>query len=138
MGALSASMIESWLLVMNDVKLRNQKHVENDVEEKVVRGFIEEADHFVIVQRRHFVGLIHFEDATGDTSTSFRWYGGGGRTLGWSKVGRINPSDKYVCTNDKLEMEDYIIGSGWQEQVWELQSKWKPVAGSYYEEAVED
>jgi hypothetical protein len=132
---VSGSIVEAWRLVSNDVKLRTVKHVDRDTEEKTVKGWLEQADHNVIVQRCHFVGLTLFSDDAGDSKTTFVWYIGGGMTMTWMKVGFIDPADKYVCTSDRIEIEDYVNGSGWEEQVWELVSKMKPVAGSYYEES---
>ena len=137
MGLL-AWRIEPWLLAINDVKLRTRSAREADVAAKLVYTWQEQADHFTIVQRRNFVRMSSFSDQTGDTTTSFSWYIGGGVTLTYTRAGRINPADQYVCTSDKVEIEDFVTGSGWQEQVWELQSKWTGVAGSYYEEAIDE
>ena len=134
MGVIAA-IVEPWRLVSNDVQLRTIKHIARDTEEKKVRGWLEQADHSVVVQRRQFVWMTAFSDDAGETSTIFTWYIGAGITHTWMKVGMISPADKYVCTRDRIEIEDYVNGVGWEEQVWELISKEKPVAGSYYEES---
>lgn len=138
-SGLQAVKIEDWLLVTNDVKLRTVKHVENDTAARKVRGWIEQADHLIVTQKRHFIGLIKHGSETGEEQSSFSWYVGGGRKFTFIKTLKIGDSSlKYVCTSDRVEIDDYITGSGWQTQVWELQSKFKPVDGSYYEEDVKD
>ena len=132
--SLTASILEPWLLVTNDVGLRSVKHVENDTEAKKVKGWLEQADHFVVTQKRHFVGLTHFDPDTGDEKSTFSWYVGNGSTLTFIRTLFKGPGNKYVCTKDRLEILDHVTGEGWETQVWEYQSKFEPVAGSYYEE----
>lgn len=132
---LNATRMEPWLLVSNDVKLRQEKRVETDALERVTRGWLEQADHGVIQQRRHFVGLIGFDPDAGEERHSFSWYVGGGRTLGFSRMGRAGT--EYVCSSDRIEITDVVTGSGWQTQVWELVSKFDVVPGSYYEESID-
>ncbi|NQT92550.1 MAG: hypothetical protein HQ559_07305 [Lentisphaerae bacterium] len=136
MGSLAAGTIENWLLQANDVNLVTSKVTEKDVAGQKVRGWLEQSDHFVIEQKRRFVNLVEFTDSTGDTSTSFTWQVGPGNLIGFTRVGRIDAADQYVCTKDRIEIDDHITGSGWQMQIWELQSKTTPVAASYFEEAV--
>lgn len=134
--SVSADRVEAWLLVSNDVKVRTRPHVKNDVENKKVSGWLEQADQFTVVQKRHFVGLSNFKDEAGDEgSGNFSWYVGGGKTLGFSKTS-TKGSPKWFCTQDSIVIQDHITGEGWETQVWELQSKFVPVAGSYYEEDV--
>ncbi len=138
-SGLQAQIIEDWLLVTNDVHLRSVKHVEHDTEEKKVRGWIEEADHLIVTQKRHFVGLINHKSETGEEASGFNWYVGGSRRMSFVKTLKVGDEKlKYVCRRDWIHIEDYITGSGWQYQVWELQSKFKPVDGTYYEEEVKD
>jgi len=136
--SLQADIVEAWLLKVNDVKLRTVKHVEHDVEARVVKGWLEEADHSIVTQSRAFIGLINHSPETGEERTGFSWYVGNGRTLSFNRVTRVDNTAVYVCVSDRLEIDDHIVGSGWQVQTWELQSKFKPVAGSYFEEVVED
>ena len=135
-GTLVATSIEEWLLLVNDVNLVTTKVTEKDTAARKVRGWLEQSDHFVVNQKRRFFGLQQWTDNTGDESSSFRWYVGGGVTLSFTRAGRISAGDKYICTKDRIEIDDHIAGSGWQEQVWELQSKSAPVAGSFFEETV--
>lgn len=133
--SVTSAILEPWLLVNLDVKIRTFKHVENDTENKKVIGWLEEADHFVVVQRRHFVGLRAFKDDAGKEGSSFSWYTGRGKLWTWFKSS-TKGAPRWVCTNDRVEVTDHITGEGWETQVWELQSKFVPVPGSYYEEQV--
>lgn len=135
--SLTAIWIDSWELLENDVCLRSVKHIEHDTDAKVVKGWLEQADHFVVRQKRRFRGFSGHTPETGDEKNSFSWYVGGGETYGFSRSGRTG-SEKYVCTRDRVVIEDIITGTGYQLQVWELQSKMEPVPGSYFEEAVLD
>lgn len=131
--AIQAIKVEPWLLVSNDVKVRTVKHITNDTENKKIIGWLEQADHFVVVQRRHFYGLQSFTDEAGnELSGSFSWYVGGGRTLSFIRAS-MRGSPKWICTNDRIEITDHITGEGWETQTWELQSKFEAVPGSYYE-----
>ncbi len=131
-----ADNVEAWLLVVNDVALLQQKHVENLTEEKKVVGWLEQADHAVITMRRHFVGLRAFEEETGTSRSQFTWYIGNKRFLTFTKISLQGRGNSYVCAKDRLYELDPITGSGWEEQTWECISKFVPVLGSYYEETV--
>jgi len=132
-GSLTADIVDDWILVDNDVNLRTEKRVQNDIEARVSRGWLEQSDASVIHIKRQFVGLTAWTDATGEEQSGFSYYVGR-RTLSFSRTG----GEKYLCTRDRLSIEDYVNGAGWQEQIWERHTDWDPVAGSYYEHPVED
>jgi len=133
MGALTADIVDSWLLVENDVNLRTEKRVENDFEARVSRGWLEQSDSSVVHIKRQFVGLLAWTDSTGDETSGFTYYVGR-RSLSFSRTGGL----EYLCTRDRLMIEDYVNGAGWQEQIWERQTEWEPVEGSYFENPVPD
>jgi len=133
MGALTADIVDSWLLVENDVNLRTEKRVENDFEARVSRGWLEQSDASVVHIKRQFVGLLAWTDATGDETSGFTYYVGR-RSLSFSRTGGL----EYLCTRDRIHIEDYVNGAGWQEQIWERHTEWEPVAGSYFENPVPD
>lgn len=135
-GSLTADTVEAWQLESNDVKLLTEKKSVVDLGRRVSMGWAEDSDLAIVVQKRHFVGLLSHVEAAGDTGSSFSWYVGGGHTLSWSKVSYNGRGSAYVCTEDKIEIEDYINGSGWQRQVWQHLSQSERVAGSYWEEPI--
>ena len=53
--SVSGSIVEGWLLVSNDVKVRTKPVIKNDVENKKVIGWLEQCDQFAVVQKRRFV-----------------------------------------------------------------------------------
>ena len=134
--SVSGSIVEGWLLVSNDVKVRTKPVIKNDVENKKVIGWLEQCDQFAVVQKRRFVGLSSFKDEAGEESVGmFSWYVGGGRNLTYSRTSNRG-TPKWFCTQNSIVIDDHITGTGWETQVWELQSKFQQVPGSYYEETI--
>lgn len=134
--SVSATWVEGWLLVENDVQLRTRKHVETDAAAGIVRGWLEQSDESSIQLKRHFVGLTAFDDETGDEKASFTYHVGNGNSLTFSRSGSAGASNKYLCTRDRIAIEDHIDGSGWEYQAWQKIGKWAMVEGSYYEETL--
>jgi hypothetical protein len=134
--AVTASWIDAWQLVENDVQLRTRKHVETDTANGIVRGWLEQSDDSSIQLKRHFVGVTSFTDETGNEKVSITYHVGNGVELGFSRVGMAGASNKYLCTRDRIVIEDHIDGNGWEYQTWQKIGKWEMVEGSYYEEPV--
>ncbi len=130
--SVTATYLEGWQLVENDTQLRNQKRREVDVAAGVVRGWLEQADVSSLAIKRHFVGLTAFTTEVGDESASFAYHVGNDVTLTFSSTG----GNKYLCTRDKVQIDDHIAGEGWEHQTWERVDKWRMVEDSYYEEAI--
>jgi hypothetical protein len=128
--SVTATILEDWQLVENDTQLRSQKRREVDVENRIVMGWLEQADVSSLTIKRHFIGLLSFTTSVGDESASFTYHVGAGVYLIFTRVG----GEKYLCTRDKPHIEDHIDGEGWETQVWERVAKWEMVEGSYYEE----
>jgi hypothetical protein len=134
--AVTATWIDAWQLVENDVQLRTRKHVETDAEAGVVRGWLEQSDESSISMKRHVVGLLSFTPETGEEKVGFSYHVGNGVTLSFSVSGAAGASNKYLCSRDKIAIEDHVDGEGWEHQTWQKISKWAMVEGSYYEEAL--
>jgi len=130
--SVEADILEGWQLVENDTQLRSQKRREVDVAAKLVMGWLEQADVSTLAIKRHFVGLTAFTTQVGSESASFSYHVGNGVTLSFSSTG----GNKYLCTRDKVQIDDHVDGEGWEHQTWERVSKWEMVDGSYYEEAL--
>lgn len=134
---LGAKKVEAWLLMDLDVGVRTTKHVEPDVANKKVVGWLQQSDHFVVVQKRHFYGLNSFSDEAGNEGGgSFQWFVGAGQTLTITRTS-TRGSPKWICVQDSIAITDHITGEGWQTQRWELQSRIEPVDNSYFEQDVE-
>lgn len=133
--SVSARIVEPWELVRNTVQYQVRKHVEHDTDAGIVRGWLEESDVSVLEIRRKFVGLLAFFDQAGEERSSFQYVVGGGQMAGFSRIGRAG--EKYVCTGNVAEIEDYVTGTGVERQTWQINGKWKPKAGSRFEETVE-
>lgn len=132
--AVEASFIDDWLLVENDVQLRTRKRFETDTVNNIVRGWLEQADESLLQLKRHFVGLTSFSDEAGDEKVSFTYDIGNGTSMTFSRPGMAGSSNKYICTRDKINIEDHVDGKGWEHQTWQKIGKYTMVTGSYYEE----
>jgi len=130
--SVTATFLEGWDLVENDVQLRSVKRRETDVAAGVMRGWLEQADTSSIQIKRHFVGLLTFADDAGSEQAGFSYHVGNGVTLSFSRIGGL----KYLCTRNTIKIDDLIIGEGWEMQTWERVSKFEMVEGSYYEEPI--
>ncbi len=130
--SVTATYLEGWQLVENDTQLRNQKRREVDVAAGIVRGWLEQADVSSLSIKAHFVGLLTFSSETGQEKATFSYHVGNGVVLSFSSTG----GNKYLCTRDRLQIDDHIAGEGWEHQTWERVDKWEIVEGSYYEEPI--
>jgi len=128
---MQADIIEQWLLVDCDIKLRMVKRVKTFPEQMKTMGWTEKANGSVVTMKRHFVGLTVFSPETGAETTDWTWFMGRGRTLTFHSEGE--GGEKYLCTENKLTMEDRIIGDGWEFQTWEMYGPWTPIPGTYFE-----
>jgi hypothetical protein len=115
----------------NDVQLRTQKRVSTDVKARKSYGWLEESDTSSLQMKRHFVGLTAFTDETGVEDGVFTVDVGGGVSMVLSRGNK-----RYICTRDRLVIDDHITGEGWEHQTWERVGKWEVVAGSYYEQTL--
>lgn len=129
--SVEADITEGWQLVDNDTQLRTQKRRETDLAAGVVKGWLEQADVSSLSIKSHFVGLTGFTTEVGEESGTFTYHVGNGVELTFSST-----SSNYLCTRDKIQIDDHIDGEGWEHQTWEAISKWSVVAGSYYEEPI--
>jgi hypothetical protein len=130
--SVTAGILEDWQLVENDTQLRSQKRREVDVAARLVMGWLEQADVSSLSIKRHFVGLLSFDTEVGDEDGSFTYHVGNGVSLSFAST----DGNKYLCTRDKVQIDDHIDGEGWEHQTWERVAKWEMVEGSYYEEAL--
>jgi len=130
--SVAATWSEGWQLVENDCQLRTQKRRETDLAAGVVKGWLEQADVSSLSIKAHFVGLSAFTNQTGDESGSFTYHVGNGVYITFASTS----SNRYLCTRDKVQIDDHVDGEGWEHQTWEKVAKWEVVAGSYYEAAI--
>lgn len=127
---LIADIIDSWVLIDNDSNLKTSKHIETNVDEGVVRAWLEEANESSLEIQRIFSGLTgHFEE-TGKTRRTFRYDTGNGRLITF--FARV----PYLCVRDNIHINDHVCGSGVQKQTWIAVSQWKTVPGSYHESQI--
>ena len=133
---LKADRIEPWMLVDGDVGEVSQKVVDNDAEAKKVRAWVEDAEHSTIVQKRKFIGLTSWREDVGKEQVTFTWYVGGGKYVTWARIKTGGANNKFRCRRDRITIENYVTGAGWQVQEWEKVSNFAPAAGSYTEEDV--
>jgi hypothetical protein len=131
--SVTASIIETWQLVENDTQLRSQKRRETDLDAGVVKGWLEQADVSSISIKRHFVGLSSFATEVGNEQGGFTYHVGNGNMHSFTST-----SANYLCTRDKVQIDDHVDGEGWEHQTWEKISRWEMVEGSYYEEPLPD
>lgn len=129
-----ADRVLNWVLVRNDVQTIRERVTERDVENQLVRGWIEQAEHSVLIIRRKLIGLRGFTPDTGETKGSFTYETQGGRLVPFAHLGPA--SEQYVCERDSIDVVDLITGEAFQTQRWELVTKFLPVSGTYYEQAV--
>jgi hypothetical protein len=130
--SVTATITEDWLLVEDDSQLRTQKRREVDMAAGLVKGWLEQADVSSLSIKCHFVGLTAFTKEVGTELSGLSYEIGAGVSLTFSTTGGA----KYICTRDKVQIDDHIDGEGWEHQTWERVSKWEIVADSYYEEAL--
>lgn len=126
--SVTATITEAWQLVENDTQLRTQKRRETDLAAGIVKGWLEQADVSSISIKGHFIGLLTFTTQVGGEQAGFTYHVGNGATHTFTSTGA-----KYICTRDKLVIEDHVDGEGWEHQTWERLGKWEVVDGSYYE-----
>jgi hypothetical protein len=119
---LQAAQVEDWLLQQNNPRLLKRNVIVGTA------GWLEKAEHSVIRIKRHFIGMTLFREALGDTRSSFAYYVGPNQHQ-WSRIGG---NTAYECTQDDIQIDDYIVGEGWQFQTWEHLGDWEKVAGSDY------
>lgn len=126
--SVTATITESWSLVDYDPRLRTVKRVVT--EETKIRGWLEQCDESALQIKRHFIGYTGYTSKLGYEDASISCHVGNGAMKNFT----VSTSNKFICTRDRVEITDHIIGEGWNHQTWEVVSKRKVVEGSYYEE----
>ena len=128
--SVTATILEGWQLSDKDSRLRTAKR--RVIEADKIKGWLEQTDESSLQIKRHFIGLLTESSSVGTEDASISCHVGNG----YYKNFNVSTSNKYLCTRDRVAIEDYVIGEGWEYQTWEVVAKWEIVEESYYEEAL--
>jgi len=128
--SVTATILEGWQLSDKDSRLRTAKRRVTTTD-KII-GWLEQTDESSLQIKRHFIGLLTESSSVGTEDASISCHVGNG----YYKNFTVSASNKYLCTRDRVAVEDHVIGEGWEYQTWEIVAKWEMVPGSYYEEAL--
>jgi hypothetical protein len=83
---------------------------------------------YILTMSRKFAKMTAFYEEVGSSKSSFSYKTGGGASSTYSSTGK-----KWMCTKDRVVINDTITGEGLETQVWEYIADPVKMAGTEYQ-----